>query len=46
MTMLFTPILVTQQEYYTIGFALFIFCMFYTAKQLFLPPHEREQDDN
>jgi hypothetical protein len=38
-------ILVTQDEYYTIAFVMAQMGMFYTMHQMFLPPHERDEND-
>jgi hypothetical protein len=43
--MLFSQILVTPEEYATIGFILFNYALFYTAKQMFQFPDERENND-
>lgn len=38
------PIEVTRQEWYQIGFLLFCMGGLYTIKNMFLPPHERDQE--
>lgn len=38
-----SPILVTTQEYYAIGFAFTLVGLFYTAIEIFRAPHEREE---
>lgn len=40
------PIAVTAKEYYMIGWVFFNIGMFYTATQIFMAPHEREENDN
>lgn len=40
-----SPILVTYQEYCAIGFALSIVGLMYTMHNMFLAPHEREQNE-
>jgi hypothetical protein len=40
------PILVTQEEFYLAMFVFFQVGLFYTMKNLFLPPHEVENESH
>lgn len=39
------PIVVTTEQYWTIAFILFLGASFYTMKQIFPYPDERDNDD-
>lgn len=39
------PILLTPEQYYAVAFLFFQIGMFYTAKQIFSYPDEREQNE-
>lgn len=42
----FEVIYVTQTEYYTVGWMLFNIGWFFTAKNMFLMPDERQDDQS